>query len=212
MLVDSNWQRGSVVLRGIEIDLASDIGCGFIVDCCRFCEALLGEAEIKLKYGLTDSDWAHATRGACPLWGWGQHFCRARETVAGRPTLSPPPRHAWLGLSHLSHVSAARVTARMPIVIGVVTRVTRVTPVTGMRPLQNGSGGLAKFELRRMFSAKRGAIGCSLPAPTAPVNQNPCACRYDRSPAKLSPQSGPGSSPPLALRQRLNAPSERYLN
>src|SRR6516165_4842421 len=38
MLVDSNSQRGSVVLRGIEIDLDSDIGCGFIIDCCRFCE------------------------------------------------------------------------------------------------------------------------------------------------------------------------------
>jgi hypothetical protein len=34
---------------------------------------------------------------------------------------------AWLGLSHLSHVSAARVTARMPIAIAFVTRVTPVT-------------------------------------------------------------------------------------
>src|SRR5262249_47407490 len=34
---------------------------------------------------------------------------------------------AWL-MSHLSHVSAARVTARMLIVIGFVTRVTPVTP------------------------------------------------------------------------------------
>jgi len=58
MLVDSNSQRGSVVLRGIEIDLDSDIGCGFIVDCCRFCEGLLAEDKIKSKYGLTDSAWA----------------------------------------------------------------------------------------------------------------------------------------------------------
>src|SRR5262249_36260818 len=61
----------------------------------------------------------------------GRHFRRARETVADRPTLSPPPRHAWLGLSHLSHASAARVTARMPVVIRFVIRVTSVTPVTG---------------------------------------------------------------------------------
>ena len=58
MLVDSNSQRGSVVLRGIEIDLDSDIGCGFIVDCCRFCEGLFAEDKIKSKYGLTDSAWA----------------------------------------------------------------------------------------------------------------------------------------------------------
>ena len=58
MLVDSNSQRGSVVLRGIEIDLDSDIGCGFIVDCSRFCEGLLAEDQIKMKYKLTDTDWA----------------------------------------------------------------------------------------------------------------------------------------------------------
>ena len=48
MLVDSNSQRGSVVLRGVEIDLDSDIGYGFIVDCSRFCEGLLAEDKIKL--------------------------------------------------------------------------------------------------------------------------------------------------------------------
>ena len=58
MLVDSNSQRGSVVLRGIEIDLDSDIGCGFIIDCCLFCEGVLAEDKIKSKYGLTDSAWA----------------------------------------------------------------------------------------------------------------------------------------------------------
>ena len=49
---------------------------------------------------------------------------------------------AWLGLSHLSHVSVARVTARMPIVIGFVTRVTPVTPVT--RAPSKSRGGLAR--------------------------------------------------------------------
>jgi len=58
MLIDSNSQHGSVVLRGIEIDLDSDIGCGFIVDCCRFCEGLLTEDQIKTKYGLNDNAWA----------------------------------------------------------------------------------------------------------------------------------------------------------
>ena len=58
MLVDSNSQRGSVVLRNIEIDLDSDIGCGFVTDCARFCEGLLAEDKIKSKYGLADSAWA----------------------------------------------------------------------------------------------------------------------------------------------------------
>jgi hypothetical protein len=31
----------------------------------------------------------HATRGACPSWGGGRHFCRARETVAGQPIAEP---------------------------------------------------------------------------------------------------------------------------
>ena len=98
--------------------------------------------------------------------GWGQHFCRARETVAGRPTLSPPPRHAWLELSHLSHVSAARVTARMPIVIGFVTRVTPVTGGFGGRPTSDravavhvapacGGGGADGCQQRRAGSDYR---------------------------------------------------------
>jgi hypothetical protein len=58
MLTDPNSQSGSVVLRGIEINLDSDVGCGFIVDCCRYCEGLLTEDQIKAKYKLTDTDWA----------------------------------------------------------------------------------------------------------------------------------------------------------
>jgi hypothetical protein len=49
MLTDPNLQCGSVVLRGIEINLDSDVGCGFIVDCCRYCEGLLTEDQIKTK-------------------------------------------------------------------------------------------------------------------------------------------------------------------
>jgi hypothetical protein len=48
---------GSVVLRGIEIDLASDIGQGFVLDCARYCEGLVTENELKSKYALTDNAW-----------------------------------------------------------------------------------------------------------------------------------------------------------
>jgi len=46
---------GSVVLRGIIVDLASDIGQGFVLDCARYCEGLAVEDELKSKYALTDS-------------------------------------------------------------------------------------------------------------------------------------------------------------
>jgi hypothetical protein len=58
MLVDSNSQRGSVVLRGVEMGLDTDIGQGFALDCARYCEGLITEDEIKSKYGLDDSKWA----------------------------------------------------------------------------------------------------------------------------------------------------------
>jgi hypothetical protein len=58
MLTDPNSQSGSVVLRGTEISLDSDVGNGFIVDCSRYLEGLLTEDQIKAKYKLTDTDWA----------------------------------------------------------------------------------------------------------------------------------------------------------
>ena len=64
MLVDSNSQRGSVVLRGIEIGLDTDIGRGFVIDCARFTEGLLPEDQIKSKYGLSDNAWARLADNA----------------------------------------------------------------------------------------------------------------------------------------------------
>jgi len=52
-----NPSDGSVVLRGVEIDLTSDIGVGFVDDCCRFIENVISEAQIKAKYKLSDADW-----------------------------------------------------------------------------------------------------------------------------------------------------------
>jgi hypothetical protein len=56
MLTDSNSQCSSVVLRGVEISLDSDIGYGFIIDCSRYLEGLLSEDQIKTKYQFTDTD------------------------------------------------------------------------------------------------------------------------------------------------------------
>src|SRR5262249_53888009 len=56
--VNFNPPDGSVVLRGIVVALASDIGQGFVLDCARYCEEVLTEDEVKTKYKLSDTDWA----------------------------------------------------------------------------------------------------------------------------------------------------------
>jgi hypothetical protein len=48
---------GSVVLRGIEIDLASDVGMAFTMDCCRFIEGLVTEEVLRKKFELDDAAW-----------------------------------------------------------------------------------------------------------------------------------------------------------
>jgi len=53
-----NSSDGSVVLRGVVIDLTSDVGVGFVDDCCRFCEKLVTADQVKSKYKLSDDAWS----------------------------------------------------------------------------------------------------------------------------------------------------------
>src|SRR5262249_42869695 len=48
---------GSVVLRGVEIDLDSNIGTGFVVDCVRHIEDLVSAEQLRTKYQLTEEVW-----------------------------------------------------------------------------------------------------------------------------------------------------------
>jgi hypothetical protein len=49
---------GHVVLRGHKIEVDSDIGRAFAIDCCRFIEGLITEEALRKKYGLhTDAQW-----------------------------------------------------------------------------------------------------------------------------------------------------------
>jgi len=57
---------GSVKLRAVEIDLASDVGKAFVADCCRHTEGLLSDSEIKDKWALSGEYWA-ALGGNVPL-------------------------------------------------------------------------------------------------------------------------------------------------
>src|SRR5262249_15025226 len=54
---------------------------------CRFLplEALAPDRDgvaLALGVGNDNIESCSYQHGACPLWGWGRHFCRARETVA----------------------------------------------------------------------------------------------------------------------------------
>jgi len=49
--------NGSVVLRGIKIDLDTDIGNGFVIDCTRHVEELVSAEQLKAKYQLTEEAW-----------------------------------------------------------------------------------------------------------------------------------------------------------
>jgi hypothetical protein len=49
---------GTVTLRGHKIEIDSDVGRAFAVDCCRFIEGLINEEQLRKKYGLlTDAAW-----------------------------------------------------------------------------------------------------------------------------------------------------------
>jgi hypothetical protein len=50
--------RGTVVLRGHSIEIASDIGAAFVTDCVRHIEDLVSADALKVKYGLDDTAWA----------------------------------------------------------------------------------------------------------------------------------------------------------
>src|SRR5262245_48957530 len=53
----TNPLDGNVVLRGIKIDLNSDVGHGFIVDCCRHIEEIITAEGLRKKYGLNENAW-----------------------------------------------------------------------------------------------------------------------------------------------------------
>jgi hypothetical protein len=154
MLVDSNSQRGSVVLRGIEIDLDSDIGCGFIVDCCRFCEGLLAEDQIKTKYRLTDTDWARLAENE-PL---VQAVQREKERrIANGAATREKAQHLFLatpdvlnGIIHDANLSPRHRVDACRELRAVATSGSESTPATGDRviiriDLTAGGGEVLEF-------------------------------------------------------------------
>jgi hypothetical protein len=135
MLVDSNSQRGSVVLRGIEIDLDSDIGCGFVTDCARFCEGPLAEDQIKTKYKLTDTDWERLAENE-PL---VQAVQREKERrIANGAAAREKAQHLFLttpdvlnGIIHDANLSPRHRVDACRELRAVATSGSESTPATG---------------------------------------------------------------------------------
>jgi hypothetical protein len=56
-VTELNSGSGSVVLRGIEVPVDSDVGHEFTVDCTRYVENLITETQVKKKYDLDEDTW-----------------------------------------------------------------------------------------------------------------------------------------------------------
>jgi hypothetical protein len=49
--------NGSLILRGVKVEVNSDVGHQFAIDCTRFVEGLVTEAQLRKKYALDDKEW-----------------------------------------------------------------------------------------------------------------------------------------------------------
>ena len=49
--------NGSLILRGVKVDVNSDVGHQFAIDCTRFVEGLITEMQLRKKYALDDKEW-----------------------------------------------------------------------------------------------------------------------------------------------------------
>jgi hypothetical protein len=56
-VVNVEGNDGSVILRGVRVDLVSDIGRAYTADCCRNWEKILPNSAICERYGLSITDW-----------------------------------------------------------------------------------------------------------------------------------------------------------
>ena len=53
----ANPANESLILRGLKVEVDSDVGHQFAIDCTRFVEGLVTEAQLRKKYALDDSGW-----------------------------------------------------------------------------------------------------------------------------------------------------------
>jgi hypothetical protein len=106
-------ETGNVVVRGVSVGLDSEVGQAFVLDVARHSEGLLSESDVKMKWGLTDRDWAELPSnellldrvrrererrifsGTAAREGAQQHFAKAPYVLGGilnDGTISPRHR------------------------------------------------------------------------------------------------------------------------
>jgi hypothetical protein len=56
--------EATVILRGVEVELSSDIGHQFVVDCTRAAEGLFGDKELAEIYEISPADWQNIVKNA----------------------------------------------------------------------------------------------------------------------------------------------------
>jgi len=100
----------TIVLRGISIPLASDVGGAFIADCSRNRERLVSDSQICEKYGLTFNAWAEiAQNKAVRLAVNAEHERRIRNGDAAKE-------------------AAAKLFAEAPEVLGKILHSEQASP------------------------------------------------------------------------------------
>jgi hypothetical protein len=117
---------GSVTLRGVAMDLASDVGVAFVADCCRHTEALLSDNDVKEKWNLSDKDWvALTTNGPLLAAVRNERFRRIQTGEAVRE-------------------AAQRHLAKAPSVLGSILANEEISPrhrIEAARELRQTVGG-----------------------------------------------------------------------
>src|SRR5262249_52039073 len=124
-----------VILRGVSIPLASDLGGAFITDCSRNRERLVSDNQICEKYGLTSNTWAEiAQNKALRLAINAQHERRIRNGDAAREAAAKLFAEAPEVLGNILHNEHASPRHRIE-----AARELRATANTGAESTGNTS-------------------------------------------------------------------------
>jgi hypothetical protein len=91
MVAEPNDSVRTVALRGVTVDLETDVGQAFILDCARNVEGQMPDEQIKRKYELSDANW-QALATNTPLLRAVRAECQ-RRILSGEAAREAAQRH-----------------------------------------------------------------------------------------------------------------------